>query len=140
MTFGGDLAALAMQGVNKIVCVEDDEGLLTDIRSELEAIDALQVTSSWVNNLELMPNGVDKGLAVREAALEWGIDLSQVMVIGDYDNDVELLKAAGFAVAVANAPARVQRCADLVTGSCMEGGVAMFLNALMEQKLGKAPV
>ena len=53
---------------------------------------------------------------------------------------VELLKAAGFAVAVANAPARVQRCADLVTGSCMEGGVAMFLNALMEEKLGKTGV
>ena len=124
MTFGGDLTALAMQGVNKIVCVEDDVDLLTSIRSELETIDALQVTSSWVNNLELMPTGVDKGLAVREAAQEWGIDLTQVMVIGDYDNDLSMFHCAGFAVAMANAPDHVKAAARAVTLSNAEDGVA----------------
>lgn len=124
MTFGGDLAALAASGVNKIVCVEDDEKLLAGIRKVLEAMEYLQVTSSWANNLELMPAGVDKGLAVREAAQELGIDLSQVMVIGDYDNDLSMFRCAGFAVAMENAPAHVKAEADAVTLSNAEDGVA----------------
>lgn len=124
MTFGGELDALAAQGVNKMVCVEDDEALLAGIRIRLEMIKALQVTSSWVNNLELMPQGVDKGLAVREAAQEWGIDLSQIMVIGDYDNDLSMFRCAGLAVAMGNAPAHIKAEADVTTLSNAEDGVA----------------
>lgn len=124
MTFGGDLETLSVQGVNKIVCVEDGEELLASIRKRLERLEALQVTSSWVNNLELMPQGVDKGLAVREAAREWGIDLSQVMVIGDYDNDLSMFRCAGLAVAMDNAPAHVKAEADVITLSNAEDGVA----------------
>jgi Cof subfamily protein (haloacid dehalogenase superfamily) len=89
---------------------------------------------------EILPTGISKGTALHSLCRILGVRQKDSCAIGDYDNDVELLKAAGFAVAVANAPARVQRCADLVTGSCMEGGVAMFLNALMEEKLGKTGV
>ena len=68
------------------------------------------------------------------------LDLSRYVPLGIDARSEWQGYIAGLAVAVANAPARVQRCADLVTGSCMEGGVAMFLNALMEEKLGKTGV
>lgn len=124
MCFGGDLTQLAARGINKIVCVEDDPRLLALLRKELEGLEGLQVTSSWVNNLELMPAGVDKGLAVKELAQELGLLPSQVMVIGDYDNDLSMFACAGFAVAMGNAPNHVKAAADAVTLSNARDGVA----------------
>ncbi len=121
---GGDVQCLAAAGVNKIVCAENDAAVLAKLRTVLEADPQLQVTTSWVNNLELMPVGVDKGLAVRELAQELGLDASQVMVIGDYDNDLSMFRYAGFAVAMGNAPANVQAAADAVTLTNAADGVA----------------
>lgn len=88
---------------------------------------------------EILPAQVNKGTALRSLCRIQGIAQQASYAIGDYDNDVELLRAAGFAVAVANAPARVRRWADLVTGSCADGGVAQFLQALMDFRLERRP-
>lgn len=124
MLFGGDAARLAAQGVNKIVCVDDDAVLLSRYRMQLEREDALQVSSSWENNLELMPKGIDKGLALRELAGELHIPRESVMALGDYDNDLSMFTYAGFAVAMGNAPEHVKAEADAVTLSNGEDGVA----------------
>ncbi|MBE5794208.1 MAG: HAD family phosphatase [Clostridiales bacterium] len=124
MTYGGNMEQLAAQGINKIVCVEEDPAALSAVRKEMKKLDGLQVTSSWVNNLELMPAGVDKGLAVRELAQHLGLDLSQVMVIGDYDNDLSMFRCAGFAVAMGNASEAVKAAAHAVTLTNAEDGVA----------------
>lgn len=124
MLYGGDIAVLAAQGVNKIVCVEDDALLLSAQRRLLEEEAQLQVTSSWINNLELMPLGVDKGLAVRELAQALSLDAAQVMAVGDYDNDLPMLRYAGFAVAMGNGSQQVKAHADAVTLTNAEDGVA----------------
>ncbi len=85
---------------------------------------------------EILPAQTNKGTALRSLCRIMGIPQQASYAIGDYDNDIQLLDAAGFAVAMANAPARVQRHADLITGSCTEGGVAQFLQALMAAKAG----
>lgn len=135
MSFGGKVHALAAQGINKIVCVEDDPRILAALRRELEGLKGLQVTSSWVNNLELMPAGVDKGLAVRELAQQLGLEASQVMVIGDYDNDLSMFRYAGFSVAMGNAPANVKAAADRVTLTNAEDGVAYAIRKWALKKL-----
>ncbi len=121
---GGDPAALAVQGVNKMICIEDDPRILHRHRLAMSEDAAMQLTSSWINNLELMPAGVDKGTAVGELARELGIHSAQVMVIGDYDNDLSMFRYAGFAVAMGNAPDHVKAEADAVTLSNAEDGVA----------------
>ncbi len=85
---------------------------------------------------EILPAQVNKGTALRSLCRILGIPQQASYAIGDYDNDIEMLRAAGFAVAVAGAPARGRRWADLVTGSCADGGVAQFLQALMALKTG----
>lgn len=134
MVFGGNAACLAGQGVNKIVCVDDDAALLRQQRSFLEAEPALLVSSSWENNLELMPAGVDKGLALRELSQELGIPRENVMAIGDYDNDLSMFAYAGLAVAMGNAPAHVKAQAHAVTLTNGEDGVAYAIRtwALMQ--------
>lgn len=46
------------------------------------------------------------------------------MAIGDSQNDLDMLKAAGFSVAMANAGQEVKDAADYVTLSNDEDGVA----------------
>lgn len=58
---------------------------------------------------------VSKGKALRYIAEKIGLDVKDFLAIGDSENDIELLKTAGFGVAVANADTKLKDAADLVT-------------------------
>lgn len=113
------------RGICKLVYIEErSPELLLEIKGRLESIRGLDVTSSWKNNLELMPAGVNKGTAVKELAERLGIPPANVMVIGDYDNDLPMLEYAGVGVAMGNASQAVRDAARYVTLSNGEHGVA----------------
>lgn len=91
-----------------------DEQKLERVRQELAALPGLDVTSSWSMNLELMPAGVNKGMAVSALAQRLGIGPARVMALGDYDNDVSMFSYAGVSVAMANASERHAQRPDTV--------------------------
>jgi len=91
-------------GTNKIVYIDrEDTARLARIREQIEKIPGVEVTSSWINNIEIMPRGVHKGTALSALAKKLHIDVAQVMAIGDNDNDIPMLAWAGFGVAMGNA-------------------------------------
>jgi hydroxymethylpyrimidine pyrophosphatase-like HAD family hydrolase len=53
--------------------------------------------------LEFLDPGIDKGVGLTRLAESLGIPLGQVMAIGDGENDIAMLAAAGWPVAMANA-------------------------------------
>ena len=59
-----------------------------------------------------------------------GIDMSRVVAVGDYHNDIEMLRAAGVSVAVANAVDEVKAVADYVTVSNDEHAIAKVIEGL----------
>jgi len=80
--------------------------------------------------LQLTPVGVDK---VR--ALEWlcersGLVPDQVVAFGDHLNDNAMLRWAGRGVAMGNAQPETKKCADEVTVSNDEDGVAVVLEQM----------
>ncbi len=83
------------------------------------------------NYYEILPAGTTKGGALRELCTYMGIPLENTIAIGDYYNDVELMKTAGYSIAVRNAPTEVKLAANAVTGSCLDGGVAQVLYGLV---------
>ena len=74
--------------------------------------------------LEIMPLGVDKGHGIRRLGELYDVDPKYIMAIGDSENDLDMLKAAGFSVAMANAGQEVKDAANYVTLSNDEDGVA----------------
>lgn len=77
--------------------------------------------------LDIAPEGVSKA-----SGLEWlcerrGIDRSDVLAVGDGNNDVEMLVWAGRGVAMGQAPESLKVAADAVTGSIDEDGLATEL-------------
>lgn len=81
---------------------------------------------------EILPKGVNKGLALTKIAEHLGIDIEKTIAIGDYDNDVGMLLAAGVGIAVANASPTALRAADLTTVSNEEDAIARVIYDLKD--------
>ena len=75
-------------------------------------------------NMEITLEGVDKGVGLKALCDRLGITLSRCMAMGDSENDLALLLAAGVGVAMGDSPKHVRDAADYVTGTNRECGVA----------------
>lgn len=71
--------------------------------------------------------GCTKGEALLRLAEEHGISREEIMCCGDSDNDLSMLDAAGYAVAVGNARDSVKAHANIVCASNDEEGVAQVV-------------
>lgn len=78
--------------------------------------------------LEIVPKGVNKGTAVDALCRHYGIERSNVLAIGDYYNDIDMLKIVGVPVTVRNAPDDIKAVARYVTeNDCNNSAVAEAL-------------
>ena len=84
----------------------------------------MEVTFSMGNNLELNKKGASKGQGLLAFGKMLGISREQIMVCGDSSNDIEMMKMAGFSVAMENGRDDVKELADFVTKTNDEDGVA----------------
>lgn len=83
---------------------------------------------------EIMPGGVSKASALQELCAMAGVPVENAVVIGDYYNDLEIMRLAGYSVAVNNAPSAVKAAADEVTiCDCADGAVGEYLYKLISQ-------
>lgn len=80
--------------------------------------------------IEMMPAHVNKGTALEKLARLGGYDISRIAAIGDFYNDVEMIKAAGIGAAVAGAPDEVKACAGFIAGPCENGAIADLVEYL----------
>ncbi len=78
----------------------------------------------------IMDARVGKGKALSLVADNLGISTDNFIAIGDSENDVEMLRAAGYGIAVANAHPSLKKIADLVTESPDGDGVVEALKEL----------
>ena len=72
----------------------------------------IYATWSIPDRIEIMPPHVDKALALRALAREVGATLEETLAIGDGDNDLPMLRAAGIGVLMGNAKPEVRRLAE----------------------------
>ena len=81
--------------------------------------------------LEISSANSTKGRALRRLCAALGIPLERTMAVGDSDNDVDMLEAAGFAVAMGNAVPRARAAAGVVTDDCDHDGVGRAVERLL---------
>lgn len=72
--------------------------------------------------LDMAPQGVSKASGLETVTSILGIDASDVLAIGDGNNDLEMLEWAGRGVAMGQAPPELLAVADAVTGHIDEDG------------------
>ncbi len=130
--FVDDLTTTVARGTVKVVVVILDAEEAA--RCRVAMTDALgaraRVTPSYPQFIEIASPRAGKGPAVRRLAEELGVDLSRAVAVGDAPNDVDMLEAVGFGVAVESGLEEVLRAADATCAPPQEGGVADVLTAL----------
>lgn len=87
----------------------------------------LQVLFSEDTFLEIMPTEVDKGRGLQRLADLFGVSIEETMAVGDSQNDIDMLKAAGLSVTMENAHDEIKQIAGYVTASNDEDGVAQAI-------------
>ena len=95
-----------------------------EVRKYLESNPAVTTVSGGYNNLEFTRADVNKGVGLQKMAQLLDIPVAQTMAVGDTENDLAIIRAAGFGVAMGNATAAVKSAADYITTSNDEDGVA----------------
>jgi len=110
----------------KLLIIEPAERMpaIRTALGEAAAPDVLVMATSFPHYLEVTAPDVNKGVALAAVAERLGVPIAATMGIGDGDNDLPLLAAAGIRVAVQNAGPGLRRAADLVTGASYGDGVA----------------
>lgn len=82
--------------------------------------------------LEFVPVGISKGAAVRFLADFLNIPIENTIAVGDAENDIPMIQAAGLGVAMKNASEDIKQHADYVTElDNNEGGVGEVIRKFM---------
>lgn len=114
----------------KIVFCHPDEEMIDLTKELLDAhprADEFDFTRSERTLYEILPKGVGKGSALVKTAELLGIDMRKTVAVGDYNNDISMIRAAGLGFAVANARPDVKEAADFVTVSNEDSAIARII-------------
>ncbi|MCC5648533.1 Cof-type HAD-IIB family hydrolase [Nostoc sp. XA013] len=131
----GDLRQTLTNEPTKILALSDDidviDKLLGNLRRQYTPAE-LYLTTSVATFFEATNASVNKGTAVRYLAEELlGLEIANVMAIGDNFNDLEMLESVGLGVAMGNAPAGVQAIAQWVAPSVEKDGAAVAIEKFL---------
>lgn len=89
--------------------------------------------------VDILPAGCSKASALEHLTRRRGLSMNDVLAIGDNWNDVPMLRAAGQAVLMSNAPAELQQMAReegwLIVPSNDEDGVSIAIESVLEPAL-----
>lgn len=101
----------------------------------LKKFASLPVTASWSDRffVEVAAQGINKFTGLQQA-LAGKVPMNQVAAIGDYGNDVAIIKGVGRGVAVANASSVLKQAADVVTVSNNDHAIARIIQDFLEEE------
>lgn len=115
------------KGAHKIMCMGDAEEIDILYKSlETCFSDEIMLYRSKDTYIEISHKNISKKTAIEVLLKEYytNIAMENVVAFGDNYNDIEMLKAVGLGVAVANANEAVLKAAKVITDSNKKDGVA----------------
>lgn len=111
----------------KVSIMEEDDDTYQKVRKELENTNIFDVAKSDTHYIDVNIKGINKSRGVKDLAQYLNTDLSEVICIGDNENDIEMIKVAGLGVAMANSCKELLEICNTVTSSNDECGVAKVI-------------
>ena len=120
--------------IMKILAFDSDLGKIDLVGQELAKSPNLAVSSSSRGNLEITHSDAQKGIALATIAKQLGIDLENVMALGDNLNDISMLERVGYPVAMDNAAPEVKAVAKYITDSNENSGVGKAIMKFLKDE------
>lgn len=125
-----DLAAVEDQTL-KLAIFDFDGGEEHAAPAFADVRDTHQVVVSGQHWVDIMNSTVNKGVALRRLQQELGVTAAQTAAFGDYLNDIELLQAADWSYAMADAHPDVCAVARFRAPSNADAGVLTVIEDLL---------
>lgn len=125
----------AEKDIDKIQAVVRTTGERDRIMEVLKAKFDLTISCALSNNIEVTAKDVNKGKGLLNLGKILGISRAEIMAFGDGLNDMDMLKEAGFAVAMENGRDEVKEIADYITCSNEQEGVAYAIEKFVLNSL-----
>ncbi len=107
---------------------------ISSLSSELSRIPDISYTYGGTAYIEVRPENSNKGVALKKAAESLGLSSTEVLAMGDNDNDAEMLSWAGIGVAVNSASPRAVRSSDYKADRGVIEGAIDVLNLVRRAK------
>ena len=95
---------------------EDYAKILADTR-------ASKITAWWDRAVDIIPADGGKGKGIEKILEYYGLDKSEALAFGDGNNDIEMLQAVGWGLAMENASEELKAVADEVIGHVADDGI-----------------
>ncbi len=124
-----DVAAHAATVVKASLRHRDPHGLAADLDALLGS--GFVPVVSGPEDVDLNAPGHTKATGLARLADRWGIDLADAVAFGDNHNDLEMLRAVGLPVAMADAPEPVRAAAARIAPPSSADGVLQVLDEIL---------
>ncbi len=129
---------------SKCMLVSDDYEALTELEElwKRRLNGSLEVFRSEPYFLEVVPCGINKANTLAALLQKLGVSRDEVIAIGDGVCDVDMLQLAGLGIAMGHSEDSVKICADYITASNEEDGVAQAVEKIIlsEVRAEKIPL
>ena len=119
-----DLKQVEMNGLHKVLGIDKNPEKIKAATKELQDKygDKLYIIRSTPYFCEVSNPEASKGAALCYLRDFWGYKPDEVLAIGDQDNDIDMIKAAGIGISMGNGTENLKSVADFVTKSVDEDG------------------
>ena len=111
----------------KLCIFHRDSGTREQTRREIEHL-GMELADAETTSLEISPRGVTKALGLQILCRYLGIPIEESVAVGDADNDIDVLKAAGLSVAMGNANKTVKDLCDVIVADNDRDGVVEVID------------
>jgi HAD superfamily hydrolase (TIGR01484 family) len=105
----------------------EDSVKMAALFERISLVGDFELTNSHPTNIEVNPAGITKATGLREVCHMLDVGFHEVVAVGDSMNDMAMIVEVGLGVAMGNAQEEVKLCADAVTDSNEEDGVAKVI-------------
>ncbi|RNA68690.1 Cof-type HAD-IIB family hydrolase [Alteribacter keqinensis] len=107
-----------------------------DALEELEeAVPGIRLTSSDESSIDITDETVSKARGLQIIGQKLGIGLHEMVAVGSFDNDRDMIAQVGLGVAMGQAPAPLREAADWVTRSNDQNGVGYMVREVFRKQL-----
>ena len=110
-----DIEDILSHHIHKILLIENDPVKYKQVKEHFENMNKFTIATSQKGFIDINPKGASKGKALAVLATHFGVSLDEVVVFGDQDNDVSMLKLAGTSVVMANGSKKAKEGANYIT-------------------------
>lgn len=119
------------EDISKVIFADEEENnikILIDMLNKHPGALNYDFVRSSDYLYEIVPKGYNKGTVLRKLADYLGVPMERTIAVGDFDNDVAMIKEAGIGIAVSNACDSAKECADIITVSNEEHAIAKIIS------------